>query len=98
MCYYKLEPKICSETTISTVNSLHICWNLDVTFILCQVHSHGDIQGQCPKFFVPRKVYFFPQNLATGLLYASLHFQTCGILIESANVSDFSPHSIFAVR
>jgi len=31
------------------------------------------------------------QNLATGLLYASLYFQTCGILTsESANVSDFS--------
>jgi len=38
---------------------------------------------------------------AHGLLYVSLHFQTCGILTvltsESANVSDFSPHIIFAV-
>jgi len=42
-----------------------------------------------------------PQNLPTGLLYASLHFQTCGILTvltsESANVSDFSPHITSAV-
>jgi len=34
------------------------------------------------------------------LLYASLHFQTCGILTslisESARVSDFNPHDIFA--
>jgi len=34
-------------------------------------------------------------------LYASLHFQTCGIQTvltsESARVSDFSPHVIFAV-
>jgi len=43
-----------------------------------------------------------PQNLATGLLYASLHFQTYSILTvltsESANVSDFSPPIIFAVN
>jgi len=35
-------------------------------------------------------------------LYASLHFQTWGILTvmtsESARVSDFSPHVIFAVK
>jgi len=35
-------------------------------------------------------------------LHASLHFQTCGILTvmtaESARVSDFSPHVIFAVK
>jgi len=35
-------------------------------------------------------------------LYASLHFETCGILTvmtsESARVSDFSPHVIFAVK
>ena len=47
-CYYEFEPKICSENIISTVNSLHIFWNLDVTFILCQARSHGGIQWQCP--------------------------------------------------
>jgi len=35
-------------------------------------------------------------------IYASLHFQTCGILTvltsESARVSDFSPHVFFAVK
>jgi len=35
-------------------------------------------------------------------LYASPHFQTCGILkvmtSESARVNDFSPHVIFAVN
>jgi len=35
-------------------------------------------------------------------LYASLHFQTCGILTvvtsEFARVSDFSPHAIFALK
>ena len=35
-------------------------------------------------------------------LYASLHFQTYGILTvmtsESATVSDLSPHAIFAVK
>jgi len=35
-------------------------------------------------------------------LYASPHFQTCGILTvmtsESARVSDFSPHVIFAIK
>jgi len=35
-------------------------------------------------------------------LYASLHFQTCGILTvrtsESAKVSDFSLYVIFAVK
>jgi len=34
MCYYESESKICSETTISTVNSLHISWNLDVTYFV----------------------------------------------------------------
>jgi len=52
----------------------------------------------CPQQFVlPSK----PQKLATGLLYASLHFETCGFLTvftsESANASNFSPHMIFAV-
>jgi len=27
-CCYESESKICFKTTISTVNSLHICWNL----------------------------------------------------------------------
>jgi len=49
------------------------------------------------KFILPSN----PQNLATGLLYASLYFQTCSILAVltsvSANVSDCSPHIIFAV-
>jgi len=44
---------------------------------------------------------FKPQNLPTGLLYATLLFQTCSIptvlAAESANVSDFSPQIIFAV-
>jgi len=35
-------------------------------------------------------------------LYASLHFQTCGILTvmtsEPARVSDYSPHIFFAVK
>jgi len=31
------------------------------------------------KIFTPNSL-FYPQNLATGLLYASLHFQTCVIL------------------
>jgi len=35
-------------------------------------------------------------------LYASLHFRTCGIVTvmtsESARVSDFSTHVIFAVK
>jgi len=35
-------------STISTVNNLHICWNLNVTYTLFQARSHGDIQGQCP--------------------------------------------------
>jgi len=47
MRYYESQSKICSKTTISTVNSPHICWNLDVTFTLCQPRSHGGIQGQC---------------------------------------------------
>ena len=32
---YVSESKICSKTTISKVNSLHICWNLDATFTSC---------------------------------------------------------------
>ena len=69
MCYFEL--KIRSETTISTVNSrsLYICWNLDVTFTLCQVRSHGDIQGQCPKFFGPRKVCFKHTVIKTNILF-----------------------------
>jgi len=71
----------------------------------------------CPKKFVlnthcnknkypaPITVYFALQTLKpgyhTGLVYASLHFQTCGILAvltsESTNVSDISPHIIVAV-
>ena len=59
MCYYEFESKICSETTIFTVNSLHICWNLYVTFTLCQARSHGGIQGAVSlNFFVPKKVMF----------------------------------------
>jgi len=42
MCY-ESESKLCSKTTISMFNSLHICWNLDVTFTLCQARSHGGI-------------------------------------------------------
>ena len=43
VCYYESESKICSKITISTVNSLHIWWNLDVTLTLCQARSHGGI-------------------------------------------------------
>jgi len=103
MCYYESESKICSRT-ISTVNGLHICWNLDVSFTLCLACSHGGIQAQFPFIFVPRKVCFLPPNSLfcspnpETWLQTSLHFQTCGILTsESANVSDFSPHIIFAV-
>jgi len=32
ICYY--ESKICFETTVFTVNSLYVGWNLDATFIL----------------------------------------------------------------
>jgi len=43
-----------------------------------------------------------PQYLATGLLYASQHFQNFGILAvltsESTKVSDFSPHITFAAN
>jgi len=52
MCYYESESKIGSETTVSTVNNLHICWNLDVNFTLCQARSHGGIQEQCPSIFL----------------------------------------------
>jgi len=51
MHHYEAESKICSKTTISTVNSLHICWNLDVTFTLSQARSHGVFRGSVPKFF-----------------------------------------------
>jgi len=51
MCCYESESKLCSKITIFTVNSLHICWNLDVTFTLCQAQSHGGIKGSVPKFF-----------------------------------------------
>jgi len=29
-------------------STAYICWNLDVSFTLCQACSHGGIQGQCP--------------------------------------------------
>jgi len=48
MCYYESESKLCSKTTISTVNSLHTCWNLDVAFPLFHTNSHGGIQKECP--------------------------------------------------
>jgi len=57
MCY-ESESKLCSKTTISMFNSLYICWNLDVTFTLCQARSHGSIQGKCPKFFCAQKIFF----------------------------------------
>jgi len=96
MCYYKFESKICSKTTISTVNSLHICWNLNVTLPLyVRPVTMGAFRGSVPKFLLcPETLvlnicryenknllpeqFFFPQtqNLATGLLYASLYFQT----------------------
>ena len=42
------------------------------------------------------------QKLAMGLLYDSHHFQNFGILTvptsESAKVSDFSPHIMFAAN
>jgi len=47
ICYYESESKIWFKTTMSTVNSLYIFWNLDVTFTLCQAYSHG---GIVPKF------------------------------------------------
>jgi len=43
MCCYEYESKICSKTTIATVNSLHIGWNLDVIYTSCQACSHGGI-------------------------------------------------------
>jgi len=66
---------------------------------VCFKHIPPSIQ----KFCLPRppNSLFCPQNLATGQLYASLHFQTSGILTVltsgSANVSDFSLHIIFAI-
>jgi len=58
-------------------------------------HKHKNLSPQ--QSILPSK----PQNLATGLLCASLHFQTCGILtvltFGFANISDFGPHIIFAV-
>jgi len=41
--------------TSFTVNSLHICWNLDVTFTLCQTRSHGAFRGSVPKFSCAQK-------------------------------------------
>jgi len=48
MCFYESESKICYKTNISTVQSLHTCWNLGVTSTLCYACSHRSIQGQCP--------------------------------------------------
>jgi len=75
---------------------LHICWNLDVTFTLCLARSHRGSAPQLSvlKNFVSniikRKILIPPNKqtilhpkplkLTIGLLYASLHFQTCGIL------------------
>ena len=43
------------------------------------LHAHSYIKTKIfpPNNLIPPK----PLNLATGLLYASLHFQTCCILI-----------------
>jgi len=64
MCYYESESKMCSKTTISTVNNLHICWNLDVTSLYYRPVAIGAFWGSVPNFFVPpnfvvpRKVCF----------------------------------------
>jgi len=58
MCHYESESKICSATTISTISSLHICWNLHVTFTLCQARSHGAFKGSVPKFCCAQKTLF----------------------------------------
>jgi len=43
LCVMNLNQNYVLKTTISMFNSLHICWNLDVTFTLCQARSHGGI-------------------------------------------------------
>jgi len=43
-----LNQKYVLKLLFLTVNSLHTCWNLGLTFILFLAHSHGLIQGQCP--------------------------------------------------
>jgi len=51
--------KKCFKTTISTVNSLDICWNLEETFTLCQARNHGEhSRAVPPNFIVPRKICF----------------------------------------
>jgi len=50
MYYYESESRIFSKPTISTVNSLHICWNLDATFIYVRPVAMGAFRGSVPKF------------------------------------------------
>ena len=57
MCYYESESKICSETTISTVNSLHICWNLDVTYFVPSL-AMGAFRSSAPKVCCAQKSLF----------------------------------------
>jgi len=40
MCIINLNRK-CFKTTISIINSIHICWKLDVSFTSSQARSHG---------------------------------------------------------
>jgi len=63
MCYYGSESKIFSKTTISTVTSLHICWNLDVTVTLLQARSHEGIQGNVPEFYCLPQILLSQKNL-----------------------------------
>jgi len=55
MCYYESESKICSETTISTVSSLHIFWNLDAPLLYSRPTAMGTFRGSVPNFFAAPK-------------------------------------------
>jgi len=58
MCYYESESKICPETTISTVNNLHIFRNLDVTLLYSRPIAMGTFRSSVPNSFVPPKFCF----------------------------------------
>jgi len=73
----------CFKTVNSAVNSLHICWNLDVTFTLCQARSHGGIQGQCPEIFLCPTIFLCPEKFVLNT-YRNKHKNLAPVTVYSA--------------
>jgi len=94
MCYYELESKIYFKTTISTVKSLHICWNLEVLLYARPVAMRAFRSGVA-KFFVPRSLFWtytvIKQKSCSPTVYFALQpwLQACFVVAYTFTLEAF---------